>query len=110
MAHITLSKLQSVLPEFVEERLLPSAPSHIKFLIGGALPLVLSRLDAMVAQYRPMMEQLGLLNEGRLDITKAQTFINSGFDKSGNMAIAGFIFTKEDGEALVNIMEKYRDD
>lgn len=37
-------------------------------------------------------------------------FINSAFDKSGTVEYLGFKFDKSDGEALINIMEKYKDD
>lgn len=36
-------------------------------------------------------------------------FINSAFDKSGAVEYLGFKFDKSDGEALINIMEKYND-
>lgn len=34
----------------------------------------------------------------------------SAFDKSGAVEYLGFKFDKSDGEALINIMEKYKDD
>lgn len=46
----------------------------------------------------------------RLDIDVAKGFINSAFDKSGTVEYLGFKFDKSDGEALINIMEKYKDD
>lgn len=39
------------------------------------------------------------------------TLKNGGaFDKSGTVEYLGFKFDKSDGEALINIMEKYKDD
>ena len=43
---------------------------------------------------------LGVLNSSN---------INSAFDKSGAVEYLGFKFDKSDGEALINIMEKYND-
>lgn len=45
-----------------------------------------------------------------LGIDVAKGFINSAFDKSGTVEYLGFKFDKSDGEALINIMEKYKDD
>lgn len=46
----------------------------------------------------------------KVDIDVAKGFINSAFDKSGTVEYLGFKFDKSDGEALINIMEKYKDD
>lgn len=42
-------------------------------------------------------------------IELAKGFINSAFDKSGTVEYLGFKFDKSDGEALVNLLEKYKD-
>lgn len=107
---VSLTKVQTILPEFVEARLLPVAPPTMKFLIGGALPVVLAKTDEMVAQYLPTLKQFGLVDEQRrLDMEKASAFIRAGFEKSGSIPLFGFIFKPEDGEALIAIMEKYHD-
>lgn len=110
MSVISLSKIQNVLPEFVDTRLIPSAPSHIKWLLGGSTFIILRQADAMIAQYLPMMKSLGLVNDqNQLDIEMAKGFINSAFDKSGNVPLFGFNFDKSDGEAFIGILEKYKD-
>lgn len=43
-------------------------------------------------------------------LSRAKGFINSAFDKSGTVEYLGFKFDKSDGEALINIKEKYKDD
>ena len=54
---------------------------------------------------------LGIVDENnKVDIDVAKGFINSAFDKSGTVEYLGFKFDKSDGEALINIMEKYKDD
>lgn len=50
---------------------------------------------------------VGLVNQ--LDIELAKGFINSAFDKSGIVPLFGFNFDKTDGEALVGMLEKYKD-
>lgn len=53
----------------------------------------------------------GIVDENnKVDIEVAKGFINSAFDKSGTVEYLGFKFDKSDGEALINIMEKYKDD
>lgn len=110
MSVISLSKIQNVLPEFVDTRLMPSAPSHIKWILGGSTFIILRRADDMIAQYLPMMKSLGMVNDqNQLDIELAKGFINSAFDKSGIVPLFGFNFDKTDGEALIGILEKYKD-
>lgn len=54
---------------------------------------------------------MGIVDENnKVDIDVAKGFINSAFDKSGTVEYLGFKFDKSDGEALINIMEKYKDD
>lgn len=107
---ISLSKISQVLPEFVDTRLIPSAPSTMKWILGGSTFLILHRADAILGQYLPMLKQVGLVDEDqKLDIELAKGFINSAFDKSGTVEYLGFKFDKSDGEALVNLLEKYKD-
>ena len=59
----------------------------------------------------PLCEGQGIVDENnKVDIDVAKGFINSAFDKSGAVEYLGFKFDKSDGEALINIMEKYKDD
>lgn len=97
---ISLSKISQVLPEFVDTRLMPSAPSTMKWILGGSTFLIL-----------PVLHQVGIVDENnKVDIVVARGFINSAFDKSGAVEYFGFKFDKSDGEVLINIMEKYKDD
>lgn len=111
MSVISLSKIQNVLPEFVDSRLIPNAPSTMKCILGGSTFLILRQSDNIINQYLPMMKSMGLVNDNnQLDIELAKGFINSAFSKSGNVTIFNFTFNKEDGEALVGILEKYKDE
>lgn len=110
MSVISLSKIQNVLPEFVDTRLMPTAPSAMKWILGGSTFLILRQSDAMISQYLPTMKAVGLVNENnQLDIELTKGFINSAFEKSGNVTMYGFTFDKTDGEALIGILEKYKD-
>lgn len=111
MSVISLSKIQNVLPEFVDTRLMPSAPTTMKWILGGSTFLILRQADNMINQYLPMMKTAGLVNDkNQLDIELTKGFINSAFDKSGNVTLFGFTFDKTDGEALIGILEKYKDE
>lgn len=108
---ISLSKISQVLPEFVDTRLMPSAPSTMKWILGGGTFLILHQADTLINKYLPMLKQLGIVDEDhKVDIEMVRGFLNSAFDKSGVVEYLGFRFDNSDGEALVNIMEKYKDD
>lgn len=110
MTTANLNKLSKVIPEFVDERLMPSAPAAIKFILGGVTLTVLSNLDQYIKQYSPMLKAIQIVDEQNgINIEKLKTFINAGFEKSGNVPLYGFIFTPEDGNALIAILEKYKD-
>lgn len=69
-------------------------------LLGGGNQNVVSALQA----------ENGMLKAENYSDKNAKGFINSAFDKSGTVEYLGFKFDKSDGEALINIMEKYKDD
>lgn len=82
-------------------------------LLGGGNQNVVSALqaDTLIGKYLPMLKQVGIVDENnKVDIEVAKGFINSAFNKSGAVEYLGFKFDKSDGEALINIMEKYKDD
>lgn len=109
MSVISLSKLQNVIPEFVETRLMPTAPAGMKWLLAGATPLLLSRLD-LLDPYIATGKALGVVDEqNRLDIDKAGAFLRAAFDKVDRLPVAGIIFNREDGEALLGILDRYKD-
>lgn len=67
-------------------------------------------LDDIVSQYLPMLKTMGIVNDNnQIDIEMAKGFINSAFEKSGRVTVMNFTFDKSDGEALIGILEKYRD-
>lgn len=73
--------------------------------------MILHQADTLINKYLPMLKQLGIVDEDhKVDIEMARGFLTSAFDKSGVVEYLGFRFDNSDGEALVNIMEKYKDD
>lgn len=107
---LSLNKLQNVLLEFVEAKLLPVAPPLMKFMIGGAIPVVLNQVDSLLTKYLPLLETLGMINSNRLDVDKASDFIRGGFSKTEKVTLWNFTFDKNDGEYLIGLLEKYKDD
>ena len=109
-ALISLSKLQNIIPEFIDTRLIPSAPSGMKWLLGGATFVILRRMEDIVSQYLPMLKTAGIVNDNnQIDIEMAKGFINSAFEKSGRVTAMNFTFDKSDGEAVVSLLDKYKD-
>lgn len=100
---ISLSKISQVLPEFVDTRLMPSAPSTMKWLLGGSTFLILHQADTLIGKYLPVLKQVGIVDENnKVDIEVAKGFINSAFDKSGTVEYLGFKFDKSDGKIKSN--------
>ena len=59
---ISLSKISQVLPEFVDTRLMPSAPSTMKWILGGSTFLILHQADTLIGKYLPMLKQVGIVD------------------------------------------------
>lgn len=111
MALISLNKIQNVLPEFVDTRIMPNVSAASKWLAGGGTFLILRQSDTLIDKHAPALKQIGLVNENnQLDIELFKGFLNSAFDKAGEVDFMGFTFDRHDGEALIGIMEKYSDE
>lgn len=63
---ISLSKISQVLPEFVDTRLMPSAPSTMKWILGGSTFLILHQADTLIGKYLPMLKQVGIVDENNV--------------------------------------------
>lgn len=110
MSIISLNKFQDIYTEFVDTRLMPNAPAHIQWVLGGSVFIIGTKGNEFINAYTPKLKSIGLVNDqNQLDIELARGFINSAFDKCSNVEMFGFKFNKADGEALINIMEKYQD-
>lgn len=106
MSVISITKAGNVIPEFIEQRLMPSAPPAIKFLLGASLPFVIRKAEG----FAPELRMLGLADEqNRIDLDRAREFLAGGFSKTESLTAFGFTFTREDGDALLGIMDKYKD-
>nr|DAQ15552.1 MAG TPA: hypothetical protein [Caudoviricetes sp.] len=110
MGVMSLDKFDQVLIEFVDSQMMPTAPTYMKFLIGGSVPIIISKKDQLIKQYLPLGKTMGLVDDqGRILIDNVEKFLNDGFAKSGRIQVGSIIFTPEDATALINIMRKYED-
>ena len=76
----------------------------------GATALVMASANKFIAQAMPTLTLLDLVNEHQqLDIDKARVFLEAAFAQSPSVKMAKFTFTREDGDALLGILDKYKD-
>lgn len=117
MSMISFSNTKAILANFLDERVLPAIPedrSFIRWGLSGASVLVLSRVDEMGAKYAPMLKEFSIMDEhGHLDTDKVKLFIDNAFQKQPTVQInlmgIPFKFDVEDGRALIEIMERYKE-
>lgn len=105
---VNLSKLPKVLIDFIDTRLMPNAPSYMQFLLGGSTPLLLSRKDIIVEQLKPLGKSLGIVDTTgtNINVDILEEFLKEGFSKAnGRVYWSGFIFTPEDGDALIALLK-----
>ena len=105
-----IGNLSAVVLEFAEEVLMPAASAK-----GGALPFtvgIISGLAAkqapqMVAQYTPMLQALGVLdNQNCIDIDLLYEEASKALEKHP-FVIAGYRADKSDLDKLKTLMEKH---
>lgn len=108
MGVIGLDKLDNVLIEFVDSQLMPTAPSWMQFILGGAVPVVISKKEEIYNKFLPLGKSLGIIDDqGRVIIEKLKEFLDNGFKKNNKIQIGAFVFTPTDGDALISILRKY---
>ena len=115
MSMISFNNTKAILANFIDERIMPAIPedrSFIRWGLGGASVLVLTRVDAQ--KYAPILKEFGLMNESNLlDTEKVKLFIDTAFQKQSEVKInlmgIPFKFDSSDGQALLEIMERYKE-
>lgn len=98
------NNLRPILLTFLDERILPHVNSSlIKWSLAGLVPQYLDN--------KQLLESLGLVHNDQIDLDKVREFLTNAFDKEPTLKIdvlgLKFTFTREDGEVLVHIMERY---
>ncbi|MFR7882247.1 MAG: hypothetical protein ACLU5J_12850 [Christensenellales bacterium] len=94
---------------------IPEDRSFIRWGLGGASVLVLTRVDDMkLKKYASILKEFGLMNESNLlDTEKVKLFIDTAFQKQSEVRInlmgIPFKFDASDDQALLEIMEIYKE-
>lgn len=83
-------------------------------LTTGIIGTSLTRVDDMAQKYAPILKEFGLMNESNLlDTEKVKLFIDTAFQKQSEVKInlmgIPFKFDSSDGQALLEIMERYKE-
>lgn len=103
---ISLDKIPVIAGEFIDTRLIPNAPSTVKWLLGGASFIIASRYTEAI----PLMKTMGLVTQNNaLNLEMVKGALKAAFEKQPVVEYYGFNFDKADGEALISIMEKYNE-
>lgn len=102
---ISLDKIPAIAGEFIDTRLIPNAPSTVKWLLGGASFIIASRYTEAI----PLMKTMGLVDvsTSTINLEMAKGALKAAFEKQPTVEYYGFKFDKADGDALIAIMEKY---
>lgn len=115
MSTISAVKLSTVLSDFISERIIPGAAGNDGFWAGfarGAVQAVGSNPDSFVA--RNIVEKLnekGMIDpQGNVDIEILKGGINGGFSVSSVMSMFGYRFDRGDGDAIIALLEKYKNE
>ena len=114
MALINLNKLPEIVPQFVNERLVPNAPVHIQGALVASL-FILSHSNYkvifdLIEAKKPMLIALGILNENnQLDIDLAKGALDAFFTKAPSYKVMNFVLNQEDSNALITILEQHKD-
>ena len=109
-----IQQTQQAVAEFVDTRIMTALDksSPVRWMIGGASTLAISRLDNILKTYAPILKSLGVLDEtGNLILTVVERFVSSAFEKQSSvtMPILGipFTFNADDGRALIDCLKRY---
>ena len=63
----SIDKLPNIITEFVDNKLIPSSPGSMKWVLGGITYLVLNREQEILNKYLPTLTMLGLVEDNLID-------------------------------------------
>ena len=106
----SIDKLPNIITEFVDNKLIPSSPGSMKWVLGGITYLVLNKEQEILNKYLPTLTMLGLVEGNLIDTVQVRGFISSAFAKSPKLEIFNYTLDKSDGDFLVALLEKYAND
>ena len=99
-----LSEIQLAIQKYVEAEMIPVAKSDLqKVLTYAGLTILSNKLPQMAAQYGPMAQKIGIVDEnGDYDTALLHEALATAVDKVGLINVAGMIFRKSDIDTFFN--------
>lgn len=106
-----ITDVELILAEYTRKEMIPVMPTTLgKFALAGASTLILGKAEKLIAQYRPMLNTLGIIDEnGNVDIDALYTASKDGMTATnGILQIAGFTFNQADIDKLYRMLKEVK--
>lgn len=115
MSTISATKLSNVLSDFISERILPGAVGNDGFWAGfarGAVQAIGANPDTFIVRnIKEKLDAKGMVDpQGNVDIEILKGGINGGFSVSDTVSMFGYRFDRGDGDAIIALLEKYKNE
>ena len=110
---ISLDRVKLILGKFLDTQVLShSENSFFKWVVRGSAVLYLNNLENNLNPYKSLLTSLGILDQDlRVNPEAVKTFLDNAFKAEPTLKLnllgSTISFTKEDGDALIALMEKY---
>lgn len=114
-ASIPAAKLSAVISDFISERILPGATGNDGFWAGfarGAVRAIGANPDTFVAKrIMTMLDEKGIVDpQGNVDLPILIGGLKDAFDTAGSVSMFGYRLDRGDGDALIALLEKYKNE
>lgn len=115
MSTIPAVKLSAVISDFISERILPGAAGNDGFWAGfarGAVQAIGANPDSFVARnVVDKLNSMGLVDpQGNVDLPILIGGLKGAFDTAGSVSMFGYRLDRGDGDALIALLEKYKNE
>lgn len=114
-AMIPAAKLSAVVCDFISERIIPGATGNDSFWAGfarGAVQAIGENQDTFVARrIVSKLDEKGLIDpQGNVDLPILIGGLKGAFDTAGSVSMFGYRLDRGDGDALIALLEKYKNE
>lgn len=110
---IPLDQVKLILGEFLDNQVISHSDNSLfKWFVRGSAVLYLNNLENTLTSYVPLLTSLGILDQDlRVNPEAVKIFLDNAFKAEPTLKLnllgSTISFTKEDGDALIALMEKY---
>lgn len=107
---VSTQALPQIVRDYVTEVIFPKAPTPaLQFGIGFLLPYIDRMIDSKVAQARPALQALGVIDEhGKIDLEQARTAAQQALEKAGGrIEMSGYSADRSDIDAIFSIAQRH---